>query len=550
MRAGRILLIVVCGLSLAAACTQPKRLPPPSTDVDEDKFRDQVRTLASDEFAGRKPGTAGEEKTVAYLAAQFRQLKLKPGNGDSYLQTVPMVELAPNPDPSLSISGRGPARSLAYGRDMVIWTRRAVPQVALQSSDIVFVGYGIVAPEYGWNDYAGVDVRGKTVVALVGDPGRTTSDPKVFTGRTMTYYGRCAYKLEEAARHGASGVLLIHDEQAAGYGWDAVVSRWSGPQSDRVTADDNAGLAAVEGWLSGGATRAIFAQAGLEYAALTAAASRPGFKAVPFGLRADAEVRDSIRRYSSSNVIALLSGRQHHDEYVVYTAHWDHLGRTSTPHGESIYHGAVDNASGVAGLLQLAQSFSRTRPGPSRSIVFMAVTGGESGLSGSDYYVDNPIFPLQDTVADINLDALHIGGPTRDVTVFGFGQSELEGYLRDAAALQGRELHADPNPERGEYYRSDNFSFAKHGVPALFAVGGVDDAAHGPVWGQSQLDDYYGHRYHQPSDEYSPDWDVRGTLDDLRLYYRVGMQLAQAGRFPNWYHNSEFRIPRNHDRSS
>jgi Zn-dependent M28 family amino/carboxypeptidase len=540
----------ICAALLCCACGSAIRPPPPSTDADEDVFREHVRVLASDEFAGRKPATIGEEKTVAYLVAQFRRLKLKPGNGASYLQSVPMVELTPGSDARLTISGASGTQVLTYGRDMVVWTKRVQPTAGLSHSELVFAGYGIVAPEYGWDDYAGIDVRGKTVMLLVNDPGHADIEGGLFKGRTMTYYGRWVYKLEEAARHGAGGVLLIHDKDAAGYDWPVVQSGWTGPQLDLVAADGNAGRAAIEAWVSNAAARRIFAGAGVDYAAMTAAAAKRGFRAVPLGQTVDAEVHNDIRRFSSSNVVALLPGRRNASEYIVYSAHWDHLGRVSSPQGDTIYHGAVDNASGVAGLLTLAQSFVRTLPPPDRSIVFVAFTGEEDGLLGSRYYVDNPLFPLDDTMADINMDALHIGGPTRDVTVFGFGQSDLEGVLRDVAALQGRELHADPNPELGEYYRSDNLSFARGGVPALYAVGGVDDSARGPVWGQAQLDDYREHRYHQPGDVYTPEWDVRGTMDDLNLYYRIGMRLTQLRRFPNWYRNSEFRNPQGRGRDA
>jgi Zn-dependent M28 family amino/carboxypeptidase len=525
---------------LLAACAG-HRVPPPSTDIDETGFRDAVRILASDEFEGRKPGTAGEEKTVAYLVAQFKKLGLKPGNGESYLQPVPMVEILAGSDATLTVSGRGRVKSLAYARDMVIWTKRVVPESSLAQSELVFVGYGIVAPEYEWNDYAQTDVRGKTVVVLINDPGYGSKDPRVFRGNAQTYYGRWTYKVEEAARHGAAGVLLIHDPGAAGYGWNVVVNGRTGAQLDRATPDDNAGRAAIEGWVSADAARAIFGQAGLDYAAITSAAARPGFKPMALGLKVDAMVHDTLRRFTSANVIALLPGARRKNEYIIYGAHWDHLGRQSAEAGGAILNGAVDNASGVAGLLMLAQSFRRTQPVVDRSIVFIAYTGEEGGLLGSAYYVDNPVFPLRQTVAALNLDALHIGGPTRDFMVIGFGNSELEDYVRDVAVLEGKEVHPDSNPELGLYYRSAQFSFAKAGIPALYAKGGTDDSARGPAWGQAQVDDFTLHRYHQASDKYSPDWDVRGTLDDLRLYYEVGNRLARTRRFPRWFPNSEFR---------
>jgi Zn-dependent M28 family amino/carboxypeptidase len=539
----RSALIGAC-VGLLAACAGHKP-PPPSTDIDEIGFRDDVRVLASDEFEGRRPGTPGEEKTVTYLVGQFRKLGLKPGNGESYLQQVPLVEITAAGDATLSLSGRGAVKPLQYGKDMVVWTKREVPEASLHRSELVFVGYGIVAPEYQWNDYSQVDVHGKTVVVMVNDPGYATHDPKVFRGNSETYYGRWTYKLEEAARQGAAGVLMIHEAGAAGYAWNVVVNGSMGPQLEAATADGNAGRAAIEGWVSTAAARELFTQAGLDFESATAAAARPGFKAIAMGLEAEAHVRNTTRRFVSSNVIAVLPGANRKREYVVYTAHWDHLGRQPPQAGGAIFNGAVDNASGVAGLLMLAQSFSRTHPAPERSIAFIAFTAEEAGLLGSAYYVENPIIPLRQTAAVLNLDTLHIGGPTRDVMIIGYGNSELEDYLREAALLQGREVRPDPTPEQGLYYRSDQFSFASSGVPALYAKAGLDDSARGPAWGREQLSDYMTRRYHQTDDKYSADWDVRGTLDDLRLYYEVGNRLARSRRYPRWYPNSEFRADRN-----
>jgi Zn-dependent M28 family amino/carboxypeptidase len=520
------------------------RGPPPSTDIDEAGFRDHVRVLAADDFEGRKPGTRGEEKTVAYLVDQFRKLGLKPGNGESYLQQVPLVEILAGGDTALSVSGRSGARPLTYAKDMVIWTKRAVPEAALQQSELVFVGYGIVAPEYQWNDYAQADVRGKTVVVLLNDPGHATQDPRVFKGDTMTSYGRWAYKFEEAARRGAAGVLLIHDTAAAGYGWNVVVNSWTGAQLESAANDAVAGRAAIEGWITFDAGRALFAQAGLDFTGLVAAAARPGFKAVAMGLKVDAQVHNTLRHLNSPNVVALLPGTKRKREYVIYSAHWDHLGRAPPEGTGAIFSGAVDNASGVAGLLMLAQSLARTQPSADRSILFLALTAEEQGLLGSAYYVDNPLVPLRDTAGVLNLDTLHIGGPTRDVVIFGYGNSELEEYFHAAAQLQGRELHPEPRPGLGMYFSSAQFNFARRGVPALYAGAGIDDSARGPAWGQAQLDDYMTYRYHQAGDKYSADWDVRGTLDDLRLYYEVGNRLARTHRFPRWYPNSEFRASR------
>jgi Zn-dependent M28 family amino/carboxypeptidase len=375
----------------------------------------------------------------------------------------------------------------------------------------------------------------------VNDPGYALKDPKVFKGGTMTDYGRWDYKVEEAARQGAAGVLLVHDGAALGYGWNVIESTWSGAQLQLSTADGNAGRAAIEGWIQKDTARALFAAASLDFAASTAAAAHTGFKAIPLGVHADATLHDSVRPFNSANVVALLPGGRRHHEYVVYTAHWDHLGRDPAWPGHNVFNGATDNASGVAGMLALALSFNRTHPAADRSIVFLALTGGDAGLLGSGYYVENPVFPLRDTAAVLNLDTLHRGGPTRDVTVFGFGNTDLEEYARAMALLQGRELTPEPTPELGLYFLSDNFNFAKANVPALYAKGGFDDTARGPLWGRAQFDDYMMHRYRQPSDQYTADWDVRGAAEDLRLYYAVGMRVANTRRFPRWYPNSEFR---------
>jgi Zn-dependent M28 family amino/carboxypeptidase len=532
---------------LLAACAGAPKLPPPPTDIDEAVFRDGVRVLASDAFEGRKPGTAGEEKTLAYLVEQFHRLGLKPGNGESFLQQVPMIETRAGSDAALSAAGHGGSVSLVYGKDMVIWSKLALPQSELKGSDLVFAGYGIVAPEYAWNDYANVDVQGKTVVVLSNDPGYATKDPKVFKGGTQTQYGRWAYKLEEAARHGAAAVLLVHDEAALGYGWSVVRSTWTGAQLELASAEGTAAHAAIEGWIQKDAARALFGAAGLDFSTLTAAAAHPGFKPMPLGLKVDATLHNSVRRFSSANVVAVLPGGSRRHEYVVYTAHWDGLGRDPALAAHSVFNGAVDNATGAAGLVALAQSFVRTKPVAERSIVFLGLTGAEPGLLGSQYYVANPVFPLSDTAAVLNLDGLRDGGPTRDLTVYGFGNSDLEDLARSIALLQGREVTREPNPEQGIYYRSDCFIFARAGVPALYTAGGLDDSARGPAWGRAHFEDYLQHRYRQPGDQYSADWDVRGALDDLRLYYEVGYRVARTHRFPRWYPNSEYHV--SHDRS-
>ncbi len=526
-----------------AACGISPRVAPPSTDIDEAVFRNDLRVLASDDYEGRRPGTAGEAKTVSFLTAQFKKLGLKPGNGESYVQPVPLVEITAGKEARLAIAGPAGVQSLRYAKDMVIWTTRELPAVSLAQSELVFAGYGIVAPEFNWDDYAAIDAHGKAVLLLIGDPGYGSKDPTVFKGNAQSYYGRWAYKVAEAARHGAAAVLLIHDAGALGYGWSAVVNTWTGPQLELAAQDGHADGAAIEGWLTGDAARALFGAAGLDYDASTRAAARAGFKALPMGLKVGGGIDNSVRRFDSDNVLALLPGGERKHEYVVYCAHWDGLGRDADG---AVIDGAEDNASGVAGLLALAQSFSRTRPAPDRSVAFVAFTGEVAGRLGSRYYVAHPVFPLEQTSGAINLDRLHVGGRTRDVMVFGAGNSELEEFVRAAALLQGREMRPDTRPELGQYYDSDQLSFALHGVPALYVKSGTDDAARGPQWGEAQVEDYLAHRYRQSGDKYTEDWDVRGALEDLELYRAVGERLADTRRFPRWLPNSEFSANRVH----
>jgi len=569
---------VALGWALLLAGCQGHPVERPSAALDEDAFREHLRILASDEFQGRRPGTAGEDRTVAYLIEQFKGLGLRAGNGKEYVQSVPLVEIAAREPAALNIAGKGRQLTLAPGREVVLWTHRTEPSVHLDGSEVVFVGHGVVAPEYGWDDYAGVDVRGKTVLLLSNDPGFFGGDPTLFKGRAMTYYGRWSYKFEEAARHGAAGALIIHDEAGAGFGWNVVRSTWSGPQLALAPQDDaavvaantsrgaagnapriaqagappspagNAPRVAVEGWISAAAARTLLGLAGADLPALQAAASTQGFRARPLGLAAGTKIDSQIRSFVSSNLLALIPGAQRPRECVVFTAHWDHLGSLTGAAGTQIFHGAVDDASGVAALLTIAQSMSRALQPPARSVLFLFSTAAEEGLLGSAYYVEHPACAMRDAAAVIDIDPAHIGGPTRDVQVAALSSSELDRYVRAAALLQGREVRPEPHPERGNFFGSDLFSFAKAGVPGLLARGGIDDAARGPVWGLAQEDDYYQHRYRQPADQYSGDWDVRGTLQDLALYLDVAERLARDWRFPNWLPNSEFRAVREKDR--
>jgi Zn-dependent M28 family amino/carboxypeptidase len=513
---------------------------PPAVAISAAEYERHIVTLASDEFEGRKPGTAGERKTVDYLVAEFKKLGLQPGNRGAWTQEVPIVEITAGTDAELKLGDA----ALAYGKDMVIWTKRVAPEVTLADSPLVFVGHGVVAPEAGWNDYAGIDMRGKTAVILINDPGFATGDEKLFRGRAMTYYGRWTYKFEEAARQGATAAIIIHDDEPAAYPWDTVQNSWMGPQLDTASPDGNAARLAIEGWVTRAAGDALLQTNGLSYADLVKAASRPGFKPIELRQRASGSLRNAIRRASSSNVLAMIPGSKRPDEVVVYMAHWDHLGRSLGRSGDNIFNGALDNASGTAGLLAIAKAFAESPRRPERSVVFLGLTLEESGLLGSAYYASNPVFPLRKTVAALNMDAMSWGGPTRDVSVIGFGASELEEYLAVAAKTQDRVLRMEPTPEKGFFYRSDHFNFAKVGVPALYFKMGVEDREKGVEWARARQAEYTLRDYHKPSDEWRPGTDLRGSLEDLALLHAVGARLAREKRFPNWYPSSEFRSAR------
>ncbi|MGO1072287.1 M28 family metallopeptidase [Lysobacter sp. CA199] len=517
-------------------------------------FAQHVKTLASDEFEGRAPGSAGEEKTVQYLEAQFKRLGLKPGNGDSYFQTVPMVETTADETTTLKLDVKGQARELKFGSDMVVGTRTGQPEVTIDASDLVFVGYGVNAPEQQWNDYAGVDVKGKTVVMFVNDPGFHGQDATLFEGKRMTYYGRWTYKFEEAARQGAKAALIIHDTAGASYGWEVVRNSWSGAQFDLPAKDDPEPRLPVQGWITSDAARKLLGDLGQNLDQLYQAAGKRGFKAIALQAKASVDMKSKISEKSSRNVIARLDGAKRPDEAIVYMAHWDHLGNHTGEGGheghgadakttgpDTIYNGAVDNASGVAGILEIAEAFTKQTPPPDRSLLFLAVTLEESGLLGSKYYVAHPTVPLNKTVAVINLDAMPIIGKARDMTVVGYGSSELEDILKTVADSQQRVLHAEGTPQDGFYFRSDHFNFAKAGVPALYAKGGDDLLEGGVEAGQKAQVDYRDNRYHKPADQFDAAWKLDGVVQDLDALYGVGKVLAGNEQWPNWYEGNAFR---------
>jgi Zn-dependent M28 family amino/carboxypeptidase len=525
-------------------------------EISAEDFAVHVQALASDAFGGRAPGSDGEQKTADYLVAQFQRLGLQPGNNGSWFQDVPMVETTL--DEATSTAKISSAKvPLAFGTDLVLGTRSAQAQVDLADSPMVFVGYGVNAPEAGWNDYEGLDVKGKTVVMLVNDPGFHAGDAELFSGKKMTYYGRWTYKFEEAARQGAAAALLIHDDAGAGYGWDVVKNSWSGAQFDLPASADPEPRVPVQGWLSASAATQLFADAGLDLERQRAAAGKAGFTPVPLGdARFSAALRSSIKEASSRNILATLPGSTRPDEAVVYTAHWDHLGdhaahdaQTGAAGEDHIYNGAIDNATGVAGVLEIAEAFTVQDTPPERSVVFLMVTLEESGLLGSKYYAANPVVPLKDTVAVINLDAMPVTGPTKDLVVIGLGNSELDDVLRPIAQEQGRVLVEEDGVEKGYFFRSDHFSFAKYGVPALYAKGGIDHVEKGAEFGKQVMANYVTNLYHKPADEFDPAWDLRGVVQDLDALYRVGRKLAGGDAWPNYVEGNAFKAARDASRA-
>ena len=527
---------------------EPATVVSPEAEI-EAILHEHIAILASDQFEGRAPATPGEEKTITYLRQQFEALGIAPGNGDSYFQAVAVTELTTVSDAVLQIQGSDYDASFSYGDQMMVGTQQQIPYVSVQGSDVVFVGYGIVAPERNWNDYANIDVTGKTVIILVNDPGYATQDPELFNGNAMTYYGRWTYKYEEAARQGAAAALVVHETGPAGYPWEVVSSSWSGPQIGLQAADLNADKNEIEGWLTLESAEALFDGAGLDYQELKAAAARPGFTAVPLAdFKASVSIENSVRNSESQNVIAIIPGTERPQETIIYTGHWDHLGVNAELEGDNIYNGAVDNATGTAALLALAHLHSQ-QPPPERSIVFLAVTAEESGLLGSRWYAEHPIYPLATTVANINIDAMNVNGIMRDVVVVGYDSNELQNYLATAAAKQDRYLRAEPNPERGYYYRSDHFNFAKVGVPALYAESGEDSVEFGMEWGAERAQDYTDNRYHAPSDEYDPDWDLSGAAADILMFFDVVNTLSEESTFPNWFEGNEFKAIRDASRA-
>jgi Zn-dependent M28 family amino/carboxypeptidase len=539
---------VSCSMPGPPGMSAPPRIPIGQLpSLDTDALLEHTKMLSSDEFEGRAPGTKGEELTVTYLADQFKKFGLRPGNTDgTYFQKVPLVGITPTPAP-LTFKKGAATQTLKWKDDVVAWTKHVADSATINDSELVFVGYGVVAPEFNWDDYKGLDVKGKTLVMLVNDPpvpdpsNPAELDAKTFGGKAMTYYGRWTYKYEIAAQKGAAGALIIHETGPAGYGFNVIQGK-VGEQFDLVTPDKNMSRVAVEGWVTLDQAKQLLKTAGQDFDALKQQAATRDFKPVPLGVTASMTIKNALRTIDSRNVLAKFEGSDPalNDEYVVYTAHWDHFGKSA----EGIFHGAQDDALGCAALIEMARTFTKLPTPPRRSILFMAVTAEEQGLLGSQYYSVTPIYPLAKTVANINMDSWNINGPTKDFTLVGFGASELDDYARDAAAEQGRVVHGDSEPEKGFYYRSDHFNFAKQGVPALDIGPGAEYVGKPPDYAKKIRDEWTEHVYHTPRDVVTSEWDLRGTSEDLKLLLAVGYRIAQADKMPEWKPGNEFKAKR------
>ncbi len=517
-----------------------------------DRILNHIRTLSSDEFEGRGPGSKGEQLTIKYIEDQFRSAGLEPGNPDgTYLQSVPLVSITPDSSMKLTLTGRGRTLQPKFKNEFIAWTKR-VTETSVIDADLVFVGYGVQAPEFQWDDFKGADVKGKILVVLINDPpvtdpgDSTKLDPKTFGGAAMTYYGRWTYKFEKAAQMGAAGCVIIHQTDRAGYPWEVVPNSWSGTQFDLATPDKNMGRLAMESWITSDFATKLFTAAGQDLDKLIAAAARRDFKPVPLGIRAKLTIHNSLRTIDSHNVIAKLTGSDPalKDTYVIYTAHWDHFGIGSEVNGDKIYHGAVDNASGSATLLEIARAYKALATPPRRTILFLSVTAEEQGLLGSQYYVEHPLYPLARTALNINMDGMNVNGRTHDIVQIGRGASTLDDVVEAVAKDQGRVVKFDPEPEKGLYYRSDHFQFAKHGIPAFDPDEGVEFIGKPEGWGLERRQKYTADRYHKPADKIQPDWDMNGAVEDAQLYFLVGYRVANDSHMPEWKQGAEFKAIR------
>lgn len=537
--------LIIPMIILVIASCKPKEIniEPAVESITVDEMREYISVLASDEFLGRFPGTIGEEKTITYLEEQYKLLGCKPANGDSYFQEVPLVKItADTVSMKMNIRGGKKELDLKFFHDFAGGTPQVTESINIDKSDIIFVGYGINAPEFNWNDYEGLDAKGKTVLMLVNDPGYATSDTGLFTGKTMTIYGRWTHKFEEAARQGASAAIIVHETGAAAYPWAVVQNGWSGPDYSLEGNELSRSDLQFQGWVTTESAKKIFESAGFNYEQMISSAAIRGFKPLSMNLKASISFNNRFEFTESDNVAALWPGSERADEYIIYTAHWDHFGVFPPVNGDSIMNGAVDNATGTAALLEIAEAFASLPQRQDRSVLFLSVTCEEQGLLGSKYYAENPIFPLNKTAAVINIDGLNITGKTNDMIIVGLGKSELDDYVLSVLGKHGRYPSPDATPEKGSFFRSDHFSFANVGVPALYLSKGIDDVEHGKAWGLAESERWIMEHYHKPSDNYEPDvWKFDGMIDDIKVFFEVGYDLSMTKEFPNWNPGSPFK---------
>ncbi len=540
--------LLALGLLEAVAAGVPGSLREAWNSINPNDLLRHVRVLASDEFEGRAPASPGEDRTVDYLVGQFRTLGLEPGNPNgTWVQDVPLTGIE-TVEPKFAYHVAGQTTSLKVASEAVVWTMRFVPEISVEDSDLVFVGYGVVAPEYGWDDYKDIDVRGKTILMLVNDPAvpdpddPAQLDARYFKGRAMTYYGRWTSKYEIAAQKGAVAAIIVHEDGPAGYPWSVVAESNTAEKFDLQHADQNLGRAAIEGWITLPQARRLCAAAQFDLDTLKRQAVSKDFRPVSLGVKTSFHVRNQLRQVQSRNVVALLPGSSaaRRNEYVVFTAHWDHLGRDAALEGDQIYNGALDNATGVAAMLEVAEAFTKLPRRLPRSLVFLAVTAEEKGLLGAAHYARNPLYPVERTLANVNVDGLNPWGPTHDVEVIGSGQSDLEDRLVTAATLQDRTVKSDSEPEKGYFYRSDHFEFANVGIPALYYKAGIHYVGKPADFGRGKDEEYLRHDYHRVTDEVKPDWDLSGAVDDTRLMLHVGWAIARGKAWPQWRKDSEF----------
>ena len=535
--------LILLSIIVVVSCNVEKsRIKTSLAGITVEDMKEHISVLASDDFLGRAPSTEGEEETINYLAKQFKQIGLKPANKDSYFQEVSLIKLTADSSMKLNISGGENNISLKFSDDFIGGTPQISEFVQISNSDIVFVGYGINSPENRWNDYDGLDVKGKTVMMLVNDPGYATSDTNLFNGKAMTIYGRWTYKFDEAARQGATAAIIIHETGAAAYPWAVVQNSWSGSQFYLIDNDLSRSNLQLQSWVTTESAQKIFETAGLDFNQIIASAAKRGFKPVNMNLKASVQFKNHVEYTKSNNVAAVWPGTNQSDEYIIYTAHWDHFGVNPAFKGDSVLNGAVDNATGTAALIEIAEAFTKLRENQKRSILFLAVTCEEQGLLGSKFYAENPLFPLNKTVAVINMDALNIYGKTKDMTIIGFGNSKLDDYAVAVLNMYGRYATPDPTPEKGSYFRSDHFSFAKEGVPSLYLSKGIDDVEHGKEWALAESEKWIIANYHKPTDNYEPDkWNFDGMIEDVKINFEVGYNLSITNEFPDWNPGSPFK---------